>query len=74
VVGAVNYKAVGINSGFALNVTVRYSFEGNWMLKQPNIIILEKLVSKVKISEMVQLYLKKANGMRHVILRILKLY
>jgi hypothetical protein len=53
VVGAAQNKTVGIKSKFALNVTVRYSFEGNWMLKQPNIISLEKAVSKVKISQMV---------------------
>jgi hypothetical protein len=52
---------------------VRYSFEGNWMLKQPNIITLEKVVSKAKISQMYQLFLKKENGMTHKKLRRLKL-
>jgi hypothetical protein len=55
VVGAAQNKTVGISSGSALHVTVNYSFEGNWMLKQPNIITLEKVVSKVKISQIVQL-------------------
>ena len=72
-VGAAQNKLVGINSRFAQNVTVRYSFEGNWMLKQPNIITLEKVVSKVKITQMMQMLLKKENGMRHVLLRIIKL-
>jgi hypothetical protein len=56
VVGAAKNKAVGINSGFALNVTVTGLFEGNLMLKQPNIITLEKVVSKVNISQMPQLF------------------
>jgi hypothetical protein len=54
--GAAENKIVGIKSRFVLNVTVRYSFEGNWMLKQPNIITLERVVSKVKISKMLKLF------------------
>jgi hypothetical protein len=54
--GAAENKLVGIKSRFVLNVTVRYSFEGNWMPKQLNIITLERVVSKVKISKMPQLF------------------
>jgi hypothetical protein len=54
--GAAENKLVEIGSVSALNVTVTNSFEGNWMLKQPNIITLERVVSNVKISKMPQLF------------------
>jgi hypothetical protein len=54
-VGVVKKKPVGIKTLSALNVTVRYSFEGNWMRKQHNIIALERVLSAVRISQMLQL-------------------
>jgi hypothetical protein len=42
VVGAAQNKTVGISSGSAQNVILTILLEGNWMLKQPNIITLEK--------------------------------
>ena len=71
--GAALNKNVGIKTWFALNVTLTALFEGNWMLKQQNIITLEKVVLKVKISQMPQLFLKKENGMRQKKLRTPKL-
>jgi hypothetical protein len=66
-VGAAKNKNVRINKS-ALNVTVTYLFEVNWIVKQPNIITLEKLQSNVKISQLLQLLSKKEYGMTHVII------
>ena len=54
-VGAAKNKLAGIKSKYAPNVTVRYSFEGNSMLKQPSIITLEKVLLEVRIFQLPQL-------------------
>ena len=51
-VGDAKNKHVVINSGSALNVTVTLPVVRNLILKQPNIITLEKVQFKVRISQM----------------------
>jgi hypothetical protein len=55
-VGDVKNKFAGIKSKYALNVTVRYTFEGHSMLKQHCIINLKDMLSMLRISQMLRLF------------------